>query len=74
MKAASDHDIGIGGPTLASHALRAGIVDEIRVIVSPIILGGGLHMFPADVTHTLELIDERRFASGAVYLSYAVTG
>lgn len=74
MKAASDHDIGIGGATLASHALRAGIVDEIRVLISPVIVGGGLHMFPADVRHSLELIDERRFASGVVYLSYAVTG
>ncbi|RZU64059.1 dihydrofolate reductase [Microterricola gilva] len=74
MKAASDHDIGIGGPTLASHALRAGLVDEVRMLISPIILGAGLHMFPADVRHTLKLIDERRFAGGVVYLSYAVTG
>jgi dihydrofolate reductase len=73
LKAASAHDIGIGGPTLASHALRAGIVDEIRMLVTPVLLGSGLHLFPAEVRQNLELIDERRFASGVVYLSYAVT-
>ncbi len=73
LKAASPHDLLVGGATLASHALRAGLVDEIRVFVAPVLLGGGLRMFPADVQHGLELIDERRFHSGIVYLNYAVT-
>lgn len=72
LKATAPHDIGIGGPTLASHALRAGLVDEIQLLLSPVIIGGGLHVFPADVRLELELIDERRFASGVVYVAYAV--
>lgn len=72
LKAASAHDISVSGPTLASHALRAGLVDEVSLLVFPVILGGGLHMFPDAVQSSLELTDERRFDSGVVYLSYRV--
>ncbi|SDS12301.1 dihydrofolate reductase family protein [Microterricola viridarii] len=72
LKAASARDISVSGPTLASHALRAGLVDEVQLLVFPFILGGGLHMFPEAVQSTLELTDERRFDSGVVYLGYRV--
>lgn len=72
LKARAHHDLGIGGPSLASHALRAGLVDEIQLLIFPVIIGGGLHVFPSDVHLELELIDERRFGSGVVYVAYAV--
>ena len=71
-KASSARDISVSGPTLASHALRAGLVDEVQLLVFPVILGGGLHMFPDTVQLGLELADERRFDSGVVYLGYRV--
>jgi dihydrofolate reductase len=65
--------LSIGGPTLAAHALRAGLVDELRQFVVPVILGGGTRWLPDDIARIdLELLDERRFASGVVYLRYRV--
>lgn len=71
MKASSAADISIGGAELAAQAIRAGLVDEYHMVVVPVVLGGGKRFLPHDVRIELELIDERRFASGAVYLAYA---
>src|SRR5262249_52885617 len=71
MKSRSGHDLTIGGPGLAAHAFRAGLVDEIHLFISPIVVGGGKRCLPGDVRSTLQLIDERRFQrSGVVYLQY----
>jgi dihydrofolate reductase len=70
LKAASAADIIIGGAELAGHAIREGLVDEYHQFVSPVILGGGKHWLPANVKLNLELLDERRFSSGVVYLRY----
>lgn len=72
MKATADRDLTIAGPTLAGHALRAGLVDEYRTIVTPIVVGGGTPALPDDVRVPLELADERRFGNGMVYLRYRV--
>jgi dihydrofolate reductase len=65
--------LGIGGPTLAAHALRAGLVDEVRQFVVPVILGGGTRWLPNDIARIdLELVDERRFTCGVVALHYRV--
>jgi dihydrofolate reductase len=74
LKAAANRDITIGGPALASHAIRAGLLDEYQAFVVPIIVGGGKRALPDDVRLELELLDERRFGNGTVYLRYAVTG
>jgi dihydrofolate reductase len=71
MKAESAADLSIGGAELAAHAIKAGLVDEFRTVVAPVILGGGKPWLPDGVRVDLELVDERRFASGAVYLAYA---
>jgi dihydrofolate reductase len=71
MKAESAADMSIGGAELAAHAIRAGLVDEYHQVVTPVILGGGKPWLPAGVRVDLELIDERRFGNGAVYLAYA---
>ena len=62
---AQGQDITIGGPGLAAHAIKAGLVDEYHLVISPIVLGGGKAALPAGVRRPLELADERRFGSGA---------
>lgn len=73
MKAVASMDIGVGGPELAGQALRAGLVDEIQLFAVPVLVGAGTPAFPHDIRLGLELADERRFASGVVYLRYRVT-
>jgi dihydrofolate reductase len=70
LKARLPRDVSVGGPTLAAHAIRAGLVDEYHLVVVPTMLGGGKWVFPGNLRVQLELIDERRFASGTVYLRY----
>lgn len=72
LKAASDRDLTVDGPHLAAHAIRAGLVDEYQLIVGPVVVGGGNPFFPDDVRVDLELLDERRFSNGVVYLRYGV--
>jgi dihydrofolate reductase len=73
VKAEAGHDLTVGGPALASRALKAGLVDECHLFVAPIVVGGGTRFFPSDVRVTLELLDERRFSNGMVYLRYRTT-
>ncbi|MRR29542.1 deaminase [bacterium] len=70
LKASAKQDIFIGGPGLAAHAFRAGLVDEIQLFFTPIIVGGGKPSLPDDVLLELELLEERRFGNGVVYLRY----
>ena len=64
------HDLSVGGPTLAAYAIRTGLVDEIHLFVVPIVIGGGKQVLPSNVYVKLDLLDERRFANGMVYLRY----
>jgi dihydrofolate reductase len=66
-------DLTVGGPNLAAEAIRAGLLDEYHAFVAPIVVGGGKRSLPDDVRLELELLDERRFRNGFVYLRYAVT-
>jgi dihydrofolate reductase len=70
LKRDSDRDISIGGPTLAAHALKAGLVDECQLFITPVAVGGGLRFLPDGLEARLELLDERRFGNGVVYLRY----
>jgi dihydrofolate reductase len=63
-------DVLVGGPNLAAQAMRSGLVDEVHLFVVPMILGGGIPIFPTDLRIKLELVDERRFGEGWVYLRY----
>ena len=67
-------DVGIGGATLAGHALRAGLVDELNLYVNPVVVGGGTRWLPDDVRLDLALVDEHRFAGGVVHLRYRPRG
>jgi len=69
MKATTERDISVGGPDLAAQAFRAGLVDELHLFLVPIVVGGGKPALP-DHRVKLELLDERRFASGVVHLHY----
>jgi len=71
-KEATSADLLVGGPELAAHALRAGLVDEVRVVVSPVTVGAGKPAFPTDLRLDLELAAERRFDNGAVHVAYRV--
>ena len=72
MKAAADRDISIGGPHLAAEALTAGLVDEMHVYLVPYVAGGGTQFLPDGLRLPLDLLDERRFASGAVHLRFSI--
>ena len=69
LKATSERDLVIGGPELAAEAIRAGLVDEYHLLLAPVLVGDGKQALP-DVRVDLELLDERRFASGFVHLRY----
>ncbi len=73
MKATAGRDITVGGPELAAQALEAGLVDECQVFVSPMVVGGGKQFLPDGLRIKLELLDERRFGNGVVYLRYGVS-
>ena len=70
LKSATQHDMTVGGAGLAGQAIKAGLVDELQLILVPIVVGGGKRALPNGVRSDLELVDTRRFASGAVYLRY----
>lgn len=71
LKATVDGDIEVGGPTLAAPLVRAGLVDEYRMMLYPTAVGGGTPYFPAlDKSVNLKLVENRGFPSGAVLLRY----
>jgi dihydrofolate reductase len=70
MKAQAKRDIAVGGPKLAAQAIKAGLVDEYHLFVAPVMVGGGNQALPDEVRVNLELMDERSFNSGVVYLHY----
>ncbi len=70
LKSSAVSDISLGGPTLAAHAIKEGLVDEYHLLVVPVVVGGGVAAFPKDFHLKLELLDERRFRSGVVHLHY----
>jgi dihydrofolate reductase len=70
LKRSAATDITVGGPELAGQAFAAGLVDELHLIVVPVIVGGGKRALPLGVRTRLDLLDERRFESGVVHLGY----
>jgi dihydrofolate reductase len=70
LKQSSGADISIGGAELAGQAIAAGLVDEIQLFLTPIVVAGGKRAFSDGLRLTLELLDERRFGNDVVYLRY----
>lgn len=73
LKGAVEHDVLIGGPELTAHAFRSGLIDECHLFIAPILLGGGKPALPDNVRLELELVAERRFENGIVYVGYRTT-
>lgn len=73
FKESSSADLAIGGSELAGQALAAGVVDEVRLLLAPVIIGGGTRALPDGVRATLRLEETRSFEGGFVYLRYGVT-
>lgn len=67
---AADGDVSVGGPTIAAPLVRAGRVDDFHQLLAPVVVGGGTRALPDDVRLDLELVSERRFASGFVHLHH----
>lgn len=72
MKEATQGDLSIGGPGLAAQALLAGLVDELRLFIAPVVVGGGTRWLPDGLRLDLGLAEERRFDGGFAYLRYRV--
>jgi dihydrofolate reductase len=70
LKESARSDLTIGGAELAGRAIAEGLVDECHLFLGPVLVGGGKRALPAGVHTELELLDERRFRSGVVYLHY----
>jgi dihydrofolate reductase len=74
IKAQASRDLIVGGPELAAQAFEARLVDECHLFVAPVVVGDGKRSLPDNVRLKLELLDERRFACGMVYLYYRTRG
>jgi dihydrofolate reductase len=72
LKAAATHDLLIGGPGLAAHAFRSGLIDECHLFLVPVIVGGGKKFLPDNIRLALELLEEQRFGNGTLFLRYRV--
>ncbi len=72
IKAGASRDLMVGGPNLAAHAFRAGLVDECDLFIYPVVVGRGKRSLSSELRAQLELLDERRFDNGVVYVRYAI--
>ena len=71
LKGQPGKDLAVGGAGLASTLMRLNLIDEYRLFVAPVVLGGGTPYFPAlDERIDLELIETQTFASRVVYVRY----
>ena len=70
LKATADRDLTVGGAELAGESIRAGLVDEYQLFVVPMLVGAGKRALPDGIRQKLDLLDERRFGNGTVYLRY----
>ena len=71
LKRQPGKDLSVGGAGLAAAMIELGLVDEFRLFVSPVVLGGGTPYFPPLGDRIdLELVETRTFASRVVYVRY----
>jgi dihydrofolate reductase len=72
MKAGASRDLMVGGSKLAAHAFRTRLVDECHLFIYPVLVGQGKPSLSSELRAQLELLDERRFDSGVVYVRYSI--
>jgi dihydrofolate reductase len=70
MKDEARSDLMIGGANFAAQAFGAGLIDETHLFIGPAVLGRGKPSLPSDLRADLELLDERRFGNGVVYVRH----
>jgi len=70
MVSGLERDVSVGGPTLAAHALRAGVVDDVHLFIVPVVVGGGTSCWPARARLAFDLVAQDRFSNGTVHLHY----
>jgi dihydrofolate reductase len=70
LKSATEYDMTVGGADLVGQAITAGLVEELQLLLVPVVVGGGKRALPDGVRTDLDLLDMRRFAGGAVFLRY----
>jgi dihydrofolate reductase len=73
LKLTAEADLTVGGAELAAQAIEAGLIDEYQLFLVPFVVGGGKRSLPDSVRVNLELVHERRFRNGTVYLHYRRT-
>ncbi|MCP9274147.1 dihydrofolate reductase family protein [Mycolicibacterium arenosum] len=72
LKAETDGNLEVAGATLAAPIVQAGLVDEFRIVVAPVAVGGGTPFFPSLPSWiSLRLVENRTFPCGTVLLRYA---
>jgi dihydrofolate reductase len=74
LKESAESDITIGGAELAGQAIAAGLVDEVHLLLAPVLVGGSKRALTDGIRAQLDLLDERRFRSDVVHLHYRVIG
>ena len=72
LKTSATSDLTVTGPTIAAHAFNARLVDECHLFVHPVLVGQGKPAFSGDAPMQLDLLEERRFGNGVVYLRYGI--
>jgi dihydrofolate reductase len=72
MKTSAASDLTVGGPTLAAHVFKAGLVDECQLFIHPVLVSSGKPAFPSDAPMQLELLEERGFRNGVVNVRYRI--
>jgi len=72
LKESSGRDISIGGPELAAQAMEAGVVDEIHLLLVPVVVGAGKPALPIQNHKALNLLGQHSFANGTIYLHYGI--
>ena len=69
-KEAAGRDLAVGGAALAAQAFRAGLIDELHLFLTPVLVGGGKRALPEGLNLQLVMLDEHRFRGGTVFLRY----
>ena len=72
MKATTSRDLMVGGANIAAHTFSAGLIDECHLFIGPCVVGRGKPSLPSELRAKLELLDERRFGNGVVYVRYRI--
>ncbi len=72
MKGTTSRDLMVGGANIAAHAFSAGLIDECHLFICPSVVGRGKPSLPSELRAKLELLDERRFDNGVVYVRHRI--